>query len=201
MANQLGDSPVRNKEEEMDQSNLDNTGLNPSIYGCEIILEKTTIDKVKDKSFPTDARIVKYVDNGIEYIDLTRGKKMVSIFDMYYDRYGPGAVKSIDFGYGSVNPKMWGYKSPEKKKRKWFPRSRKKNSGKFLVCRVFQKMSKGFNIDSVDIEMSKRDMKRLIKKYKKLKKYQNSNLHEIQTLGGKDTIIEKLIKESEDFEM
>lgn len=62
-------------------------------------------------------------------------------------------------------------------------------------------MSKGFNIDSVDIEMSKRDMKRLIKKYKKLKKYQNSNLHEIQTLGGKDTIIEKLIKESEDFKM
>ena len=108
MANQLGDSPVRNKEEEMDRSNLDNTGLNPSTYGCEIILEKTTIDKVKDKSFPTDARIVKYVDNGIEYIDLTRGKKMVSIFDMYYDRYGPGAVKSIDFGYGSVNPKMWG---------------------------------------------------------------------------------------------
>ena len=43
---------------------------------------------------------------------------MVHIFDMYYDRYGKGAVKAIDFGYGSVNPKMWGYKAPEKKKRK-----------------------------------------------------------------------------------
>jgi|TARA_B100000035_G_C20845965_1_gene485222 hypothetical protein len=99
------------KEEEME-------GINPSKYGCEIILEKTTLEMVKDKSFPTDARIVKYVDNGVEYIDLTRGKKMVHIFDMYYDTYGRGAVKSIDFGYGSVNPKMWGYKAPEKKKRK-----------------------------------------------------------------------------------
>ena len=78
----------------------------------------TTMEKVKDKSFPTDARIVKYVEDGVEHIDLTRGKKMVNIFDMYYDRYGKDAVKAIDFGYGSVNPKMWGYKSPEKKKRK-----------------------------------------------------------------------------------
>ncbi len=62
-------------------------------------------------------------------------------------------------------------------------------------------MSKGFDIDSVDIEMSKQDMKRLIKKYKKLKKFQKSNLHMIETLGGKDTIIEKLIRESEDFKM
>jgi hypothetical protein len=62
-------------------------------------------------------------------------------------------------------------------------------------------MSKGFDIDSVDIEMSKQDMKRLIKKYKKLKKFQKSNLHTIETLGGKDTIIEKLIRESEDYKM
>lgn len=93
-------------------------GMNPSKYGCEILLEKTTLEMAKDKSFPTDARIVRYIEDGIEYMDLTRGKKMVHIFDMYYDRYGKGAVKSIDFGYGSVNPKMWGYKVPEKKNRK-----------------------------------------------------------------------------------
>ena len=93
-------------------------GINPSKYGCEIILEKTTLEIAKDKSFPTDARIVKYIEDGIEYMDLTRGNKVVHIFDMYYDRYGKGAVKSIDFGYGRVNPKLWGYKSPEKKKRK-----------------------------------------------------------------------------------
>jgi hypothetical protein len=90
----------------------------PSYYGCEIILEKTTIDKANDKSFPTDARLITYSVDGVNYIDLTRCRKVVDLFDMYYDKYGPGAVKNIGFGYGSVNPKMWGYKSPEKKKKK-----------------------------------------------------------------------------------
>ena len=62
-------------------------------------------------------------------------------------------------------------------------------------------MGKGFDIDSVDVEMSKDDMKKLIKKYKKLKKYQNSNFHAIRKLNGDETIIDKLIKESEDFKM
>ena len=118
MTNQLGDAPVRKTEEQMEQSNIEIEIIHPSKYGCEILLERTTMDKVKDKSFPTDARIMRYVINSKEYIDLKRGKKMSNIFDMYYDRFGPGAVKAIDFGYGSVNPKMWGYKAPEKKKRK-----------------------------------------------------------------------------------
>mgnify|MGYP006253811525 FL=1 len=62
-------------------------------------------------------------------------------------------------------------------------------------------MSKGFDIDSVDIEMSKEDMKQLIKKYKKLKKYQNSNFYAIRKLNGENTIIDELIEESEDYEM
>lgn len=62
-------------------------------------------------------------------------------------------------------------------------------------------MSKGFDVDSVEVEMSSSDMKKLIKKYKKLKKFQKSNLHTIETLGGKDTIIEKLIQESEDYKL
>jgi predicted transcriptional regulator len=62
-------------------------------------------------------------------------------------------------------------------------------------------MSKGFDIDSVDIEMSREDMKRLVKKYKKLKKYQNSNFHAISKLNGDETIIDKLTKESEDFKL
>ena len=36
---------------------------------------------------------------------------------MYYDKYGPGSVQKIDFGYGRTNPKVWGYKQPEKKKK------------------------------------------------------------------------------------
>lgn len=90
----------------------------PSSYGCQILLEKTTIELANDKSYPTDAKLIWYVDDGTEYVDLTRCKKSVDLFDMYYDRYGPGAVRKIDFGYGSVKPKLWGYKPSEKKKKK-----------------------------------------------------------------------------------
>lgn len=90
----------------------------PHEYGCEILLENTTVDKAKDSSFPNDAYLIWYVVDGQECIDLTRCHKRVNLFDMYYDKYGPGAIQKIDFGYGRVNPKLWGYKQPEKKKRK-----------------------------------------------------------------------------------
>jgi hypothetical protein len=86
-------------------------------YGCEILLEKTTLEKAKDTSFPNDAYLIWYAIGETVYVDLTRGTR-VRIFDMYYDKYGPGAVKKIDFGYGRVSPRLWGYKSPNKKKRK-----------------------------------------------------------------------------------
>ena len=90
----------------------------PHEYGCEVLLEKTILDKVKDPSFPNDAYLIWYVEENETYMDLTRCPKMVSLFDMYYDKYGPGSVKKIDFGYGRVSPKLWGYQKPEKKKRK-----------------------------------------------------------------------------------
>jgi hypothetical protein len=90
----------------------------PHEYGCEILLEKTTLNKAKDYSFPNDAYLVWYIVDGEECIDLTRGAKRVNLFDMYYDKYGPGAIQKIDFGYGRVNPKLWGYKQPEKKKKR-----------------------------------------------------------------------------------
>jgi len=90
----------------------------PHEYGCEILLEKTTLNKAKDSSFPNDAYLVWYILDEEECIDLTRGAKRVNLFDMYYDKYGPGSVQKIDFGYGRVNPKLWGYKQPEKKKKR-----------------------------------------------------------------------------------
>jgi hypothetical protein len=90
----------------------------PHEYGCQILLEKTTVDKAKDTSFPNDAYLIWYISDGEECIDLTRCSKRVNLFDMYYDKYGPGAVQKIDFGYGRTNPKLWGYKQPEKKKKK-----------------------------------------------------------------------------------
>ena len=89
----------------------------PHEYGCEVLLEKTTFEKVKDPSFPNDAYLIWYLDDGVQYMDLVRCHKKVNLFDMYYDKYGPGAVQKIDFGYGRTNPKLWGYKQPEKKRK------------------------------------------------------------------------------------
>ncbi len=94
--------------------------FDPSVYACEILLEKTTTEKSQEKHFPTDAFIVKYSIDGQNYIDLTRSEKMMNIFDMYYDRYGKDAVQKIDYGYGTVRPNLWGAKvtPPKRKKRK-----------------------------------------------------------------------------------
>ena len=92
--------------------------FDPVDYSCEIILEKTTKDKAEDRKFPTDAFIVKYICDGTECLDVTRSGKQANVFDLYYDKNGKDAVKRIDWGYGTVNPSSWGYKTPEKKKRR-----------------------------------------------------------------------------------
>ena len=76
----------------------------PSSYGCDILFQDTTLDKVKDPSLPNDAYLIWY-NNGTSKIDLVRGSR-VRIFDMYYDKYGPGVIQKIDFGYGRTNPKL-----------------------------------------------------------------------------------------------
>ena len=90
--------------------------LNPSDYSCEVLLEKTTPQSANDKKLPSDAFNVFYLVDGEERLDVTRSAKMSNVFDYYYDRYGN--VKRIEYGYGAVNPTQWGYKQPEKKKRR-----------------------------------------------------------------------------------
>ena len=92
--------------------------LKPSDYQCEVLLEKTTKDKAEDKKFPSDAYIIKYNADGKECVDVTRSAKPSNIFDLYYDKYGKGALQAIDWGYGTINPSQWGYKQPEKKRRR-----------------------------------------------------------------------------------
>ena len=69
-------------------------------------------------SHSNDAKLVWYRVDGVVHLDLTRCGKLSKLFDMYYDRYGKGAVQKIDFGYGTVPPKLWGYKPKEDKKEK-----------------------------------------------------------------------------------
>ncbi len=88
----------------------------PADYSCEVLLEKTTPEKADDRKLPSDAFNVYYSVDGEERLDVTRSSRMVNVFDFYYDKYG--GVKKIDYGHGTVNPHQWGYKSPEKKKRR-----------------------------------------------------------------------------------
>ena len=90
----------------------------PSDYWCDIILEKTTLEKADDRSLPTDAFNVFYIVDGKEHLDVTRSEKMVNVFDLYYDKYGKGAVQKITYGNGTIRPNLWGIKPPEKKKRR-----------------------------------------------------------------------------------
>jgi hypothetical protein len=94
------------------------TKLDGSKYSCQVLLEKCTFDQAKDKSFPTDARLVRYKVDGKDYMDVARSAKASNIFDLYFDTYGMGAVQSIDYGYGTVPPGQWGYKSPSKSKKR-----------------------------------------------------------------------------------
>ena len=92
--------------------------FDPSEYSCEILQEKTTPEKANDRKLPSDAFNVTYIVDGETRLDVTRSGKMVNIFDMYYDRYGKGSVQKIDYGHGTVNPSQYGYKPPEKKRKR-----------------------------------------------------------------------------------
>ena len=70
------------------------------------------------RSCPNDAMIITYVVNGETRYDLTRSQKEVRIFNMYWDKFREN-LKSIDFGMGRTNPKLWRMEpSPSTKKRK-----------------------------------------------------------------------------------
>ena len=86
------------------------------LYGCEILVENGTAEEVSNRQFPNYARIVSYEVEGKMRYDLTRGEKVSKIFDMYWDKFRDG-VKKIGFGYGKINPRLWGYQ-PKSKKRK-----------------------------------------------------------------------------------
>lgn len=109
---------TKTKTEKQVAEEIPESTIKASDYSCTILLERTTEEKANDKSFPTDAYIIRYVVEGTQYLDVTRCYKKVNIFDMYYDKYGKDAIKAIDFGHGTIKPSQYGYKAPTEKKRK-----------------------------------------------------------------------------------
>ena len=88
-----------------------------STYGCQLIYEDATQEQLVDRKVPTDTMIVTYKKEEKVHRDLCRGSK-INIFDLYYDKFGKGSLVSIDWGHGTVKPSQWGYKPPEKRRKK-----------------------------------------------------------------------------------
>ena len=86
-------------------------------YSAHVLLENTTLEKAKNKKFPSDTFLVWYNVDGKELLDVTRSAKQANVFDMYYDKYKKD-LKRIEWGYGTVNPTLWGYKQPDRKKKR-----------------------------------------------------------------------------------
>tara|TARA_Y100000591_G_scaffold85810_1_gene72399 strand:+ start:704 stop:1051 length:348 start_codon:yes stop_codon:yes gene_type:complete len=86
-------------------------------YGCELLIENANQEQLGKTNYPSDAMIVTYKLKDKVHFDLCRGSK-VNIFDLYFDKFGKGSVQGIDFGRGNISPAMWGYKAPDKKKKR-----------------------------------------------------------------------------------
>ena len=61
-------------------------------------------------------------------------------------------------------------------------------------------MTKGFGKDDVKVEFEipQEQIDILLKKYKKLKKYQKSNLFQVMTMDGTENIVSKMIEEAKE---
>jgi phosphoenolpyruvate-protein kinase (PTS system EI component) len=59
-------------------------------------------------------------------------------------------------------------------------------------------MSEGFSEEKIEISIYKDEVKKLLKKYKKVKKYMKSPLFTVKTMDGTDKYVSKLIQEAEE---
>ena len=90
----------------------------PNKYSTELLVENASLEEQRNTQFPLDAYIVAYKDsNGDVRKDVVRATAKVDLFDMYYDKFGANSLISMDYGHGTVNPKLYGMKAPEKPKK------------------------------------------------------------------------------------
>ena len=59
-------------------------------------------------------------------------------------------------------------------------------------------MSKGFD---VEFDLPPEQLAALLKKYKKLKKYQKSSLFAVKTMDGTENVISKMVEEAKDVKL
>lgn len=59
-------------------------------------------------------------------------------------------------------------------------------------------MTKGFDINFEGLDMNPDQVQSLLKKYKKIKKYQKSSLFAVKTMDGTEDYISKMVEEARD---
>jgi hypothetical protein len=59
-------------------------------------------------------------------------------------------------------------------------------------------MSEGFEKVEFDLPIKNNEVKKLLKKYKKVKKYMRSPLFAVKTMDGTENYVSELIKEAEE---
>ena len=56
-------------------------------------------------------------------------------------------------------------------------------------------MSEGFSEEKIDVAINKDEVKKLLKDYKKIKKYMRSPLFAVKTMDGTEKLVSDLLKE------
>ena len=59
-------------------------------------------------------------------------------------------------------------------------------------------MSEGFDKVEFDLPVKKDEVKKLLKKYKKIKKYMKSPLYTVKTIDGTEELVSSLLREAEE---
>lgn len=59
-------------------------------------------------------------------------------------------------------------------------------------------MSEGFSEEKIEVSINRDEISKILKKYKKLKKYRKSALFTVKTIDGTETMISSLLKEAEE---
>lgn len=58
-------------------------------------------------------------------------------------------------------------------------------------------MSEGFSEEKLEVAINKTEVNKLLKKYKKIKKYMKSPLYQVMVMDGTETIVSDLLKETD----
>lgn len=83
----------------------------------KLLFEDCGQEPAEDRTLPNNSFLVEYKIDGVSHYDIAAAAKQVEIFDHYYDKYKKDFV-TMNQTEGRINPKLWGVKPPETKKRK-----------------------------------------------------------------------------------